>query len=88
MAKVIARVPPVFSAGEGKKFAVFRLADVGTGDSYDLGPEFARVDHADACAVSAADPTLTLAIVGTVVTMTGAQLAKDIVYLSACGASD
>jgi hypothetical protein len=79
---------PVYMSGEGKRFALYRLSGVSSGDQYDVAGEFSRVDYAAAYAPSSMKSmTVDMTIAGTVVTMANALLDRDVVYLSVSGAA-
>jgi hypothetical protein len=81
-------VAPVYATGEGKRFVVFRLTGVNSGDTFDVRDELRRVDAASAYSPSNMKPqAMGTAIVGTIVTITNVDLNNDVVYLSVGGAA-
>lgn len=84
----LAEVPPVYASGEGKRFAVWRLLGVKSGDTFDVKSELYRVDHVKCYSPSSMKTTEIVATVeGTMVTITGVDLADDVIYLSVGGSA-
>lgn len=79
----------VFSDGLGHKVTLYRILGVNTLDSIDLAADFKKIVSVRTIQVSSslADFAVAPTVVGTVITLTAANLLNDAVYLLVSGGS-